>query len=145
MKLFLTEDKNILETIVDIKYNHFNRHLQKVVELIEEKKLELEAIHRGEIYFVEVTEVYYIEAVDGLTFLYTQTDIFESKEKLYSIENKLDQTSFIRINKNSILNMDYLKSVSPLPNYRMEATLANDEKLIINRHYMKRVKTYLNI
>lgn len=86
-----------------------------------------------------------IESVDNTSFLYTESEIFESKEKLYALKNRLKNTSFVRISKSTLLNMDYLKSVQPIKHYRLEANLKNKEKLIINRHYVKEVKQYLNI
>ena len=41
--------------------------------------------------------------------------------------------------------MNYLQSVHPLPNYRLEANLKNGEKLIISRHYMKDIKQYTKL
>ncbi|MFV8765399.1 LytTR family DNA-binding domain-containing protein [Aerococcus urinaeequi] len=99
----------------------------------------------GETHFINMKDVCYIESVDNLTFLYTDKLVFESKEKLYFFEERLLNTSFLRISKNTLLNMDYLKSVSVLPNYKLEAKLLNLEKLVINRHYTKNIKAYLNI
>ena len=145
MKLNLIEDKNLKETIVDIKYNIFDQKIKKVIEVIETNSIQFEGIKDNNLSVIESQNVFYIESVDNSTFLYTEADIYENKEKLYFLEEQLQNTSFIRINKSTILNMDFLESVNPLPNYRLEANLANGEKLIINRHYIQTVKQYLNI
>lgn len=145
MKLFLHEDQNIEETIIDITYNIFDDQLQKIIHLIEENDIQLEGIKQNQTYIIKSSDIFYIESVDNSTFLYTKTDVFESKKKLYHFEKKLKNMSFVQINKSTILNMDHLRSVSPLPNYRLEADLVNDDRLIISRHYMKYVKEYLNI
>jgi len=143
MKLKLRKDKNIKETIIDITYNIFDHRLKNIIEITKSASIQLKGEIRGRFFLIDSQDIHYIESVDNLTFLYTETEIYENKDTLYGLEDKLQSTSFIRINKSTILNMDYLESVSPLPNYRLETVLTTGEKLIINRHYMKAVKEYL--
>lgn len=145
MKLKLIEDKTLKEAMIDITYNVFDRRIQKVIEVVERQSVQLEGEYEQNIYIIDSQDIYYLESVDNVSFIYTERQVFESKEKLYALENKFKRMSFVRINKSTILNMDYLKSVSPLSNYRLGANLKNEEKLVISRHYMKDVKNYLNI
>lgn len=145
MKLTLKEDKSIKESLIDITYNIFDRRIQQVIEIAEANTFQMKAEKENRIYMIDSYDIYYIESVDNNSFLYTASEVYEIKEKLYALEKKLEQTTFIRINKSTILNMNYLVSVEPVPNYRLEANLKNEEKLIISRHYMKDVKQYLNI
>lgn len=145
VKLKLRKDKNIKETIIDITYNIFDHRLKNIIEITKSASIQLKGEIRGRFFLIDSQDIHYIESVDNLTFLYTETEIYENKDTLYGLEDKLQSTSFIRINKSTILNMDYLESVSPLPNYRLETVLTTGEKLIRNRHYMKAVKEYLNI
>ena len=145
MKLILQEDKSLKETIIDIAYSVLDRRVQKVIEILETFPVQLEGKKEERVHLLNSLDVYYIESVDNVSFLYTESDVFESKEKLYVLENILEKSSFIRINKSTILNMDYLQSVRPLPNYRLEANLKNGENLIISRHYLKDVKQYTKI
>lgn len=145
MKLILQEDKSLKEAIIDITYSVLDRRIKKVIELVETTPVQLEGKKENHLYLIDSHDLYYVESVDNASFLYTATEVFESNEKLYTLADTLTNTSFIRISKSTILNMDYLKSVFPLPNYRLEANLKNGEKLIISRHYMKDVKDYLNI
>lgn len=145
MKLFLQEDKSLRETIIEITYNVLDRRVEKLMEIVRSSEIQLEGKKDGLLFSLDIQDLYYMESVDQRTFLYKEKQVFESSERLYALEEKLAQTSFIRINKSTLLNMDYLKCVQPLSNYRLEATLANDEKLIISRHYLKKVKQYLKI
>lgn len=145
MKIKIQEDKTLKESIIDITYNIFDRRIKKIIEIAEKPSIKLKGEIQGRFSLIDSQDVYYIESVDNKTFIYTKTDVYENNEKLYMLEEQLIQFYFIRINKSTILNMDYLQSVSPLPNYRLEAHLPTGENLIINRHYMKAVKEYLNI
>lgn len=145
MKLKLVEDKSLKEAWIDITYNIFDRRIQKIIDVVETSRVQLEGKIKDHGYVIDSFDVYYIESVDNCTFLYTESEVFENREKLYALENKLKNTTFVRISKSVLLNMDYLESVRPLTNYRLEANLENKEKLVINRHYVKEVKQYLNI
>ncbi|MEY8370925.1 LytTR family DNA-binding domain-containing protein [Aerococcaceae bacterium 50-4] len=145
MKLILEENSNIEETVIAVTYKTYDRKLKELISLVEEKEINLPGKYQSETHFINMKEVCYIESVDNLTFLYTEHFVYESKEKLYLFEERLAKTSFLRISKNTLLNMDYLKSVSVMPNYKLKATLLNSENLVINRHYTKNIKAYLNI
>lgn len=143
MKLILQENKNLKETIIDITYNVLDRRVKKIIEMVETQSVQLEGRKEEQIYLLNSSDIYYIESVDSLSFLYKESNVFESKEKLYMLESILKESSFIRINKSTLLNMDYLESVYPLPNYRLGAKLKNKETLIISRHYLKDIKQYI--
>lgn len=145
MKVFLTENKELAEPFVEITYPFFNQKIQKLVNSIKKEGIQLQGQKQNKLYFIESAEIYYIESVDNCTFIYTKKDVFESKEKLYILRKNLSRNSFVKINRSTLLNMDYLEYVEPLPNYRLEAYLKNGDRLAINRHYIKHVKQYLNI
>jgi len=145
MKLKLTEDRSLKEAVIDITYNMFDRRIQKIVDTIHMSNVKLKGLLEDKRYFLVSYDVCYIESVDGRSFVYTENEVYECKEKLYELDEKLKGTSFVKINKQTLLNMDYLASVAPVENYRLEANLKNEEKLIISRHYMREVKRYLNI
>lgn len=84
--------------------------------------------------------MYYIESVDNKTFIYTERDVFENNFKLYELVERLKDTSFIRISKHLIVNIDYIQNVRALINGKFEALLTNGEKVIVNRHYVKAFK-----
>ena len=72
--------------------------------------------------------------------MYTEKTVYRCKEKLYELEELLENSSFVRISKSCILNIDYLESVKAVFNGKLEALLSNGEKVIINRHYVSAFK-----
>lgn len=93
-------------------------------------------LKNGETHKILLSEVFYIDCVDEKIFLYLAEEIYESRKKLYEWERELADTPFVRISKATILNTDQLKSVRPLLSGKLEATLNNGEKQLINRHYV---------
>lgn len=74
--------------------------------------------------------------VDNKTFAFCKEKFYESKQKLYEVEECLINSDLLRVSKSIILNLNKIKSLSPALSGRFEAVLDNDEKLIISRQYV---------
>ncbi|MBP3911216.1 MAG: LytTR family transcriptional regulator DNA-binding domain-containing protein [Niameybacter sp.] len=145
MKLTINQSLNQGETEVIINCNVIDARLQHLIDYIRQHSFSLEGRIGDRVYSIALEDIYYMDCVDGKTFLYSQEQVYESKERLNTLEEKLGRTSFTRISKNCILNCMYLKSVSPLWNHRMEATLTSGEKLVITRNYIGSLKEKLEM
>ena len=95
-------------------------------------------------FFCRLTQIYYIESVDKRTYVYTKGDCYESRDRLYELEEKLG-IYFVRISKAMIVNLRKIRNVSAEPGGRMTAVLLNDERVIISRSYVKELKRRLGI
>jgi DNA-binding LytR/AlgR family response regulator len=101
--------------------------------------------HKGnEIHRITPNNIYYIESVDNKTFLYEKNEMYESKQKLYELD-EMSMNDFLRISKSVIVNLSKIKSLSPALSGRFEATLSNGEKVIISRQYVGELKKCLGI
>ena len=99
----------------------------------------------NEIHRVQPKEIYYIEVVDNKTFLYCEEKVLESKQKLYELESYLSNSDFLRVSKSVLLNLCKIRLLSPALSGRFEATLVNNEKVIISRQYVSDLKKMLGI
>ena len=140
LKLVVTEDPQVIEPEIIIKCSKTDAGLQQLINYIKQYTFIFQAKTEQGLCFVPAQDVYYIDSVDSKTFLYSKDKIYSCSETLYELENKLSDSSFIRISKNCILNTGYLESVSPLWNHRLEAVLVNGEKLVVTRHYIDTLK-----
>lgn len=101
---------------------------------------------KGEdIYSIKLKDVYYIEATENKTFIYCKNDFYESKLKLYEVEELVKNQQFFRCSKSIILHYSKIDCVTPAFNGRFEAKLFNGEKVIISRQYVKTLKDILGI
>lgn len=89
--------------------------------------------------------VFYFEVVDGASFLYTQKDVYNAKEKLYEFESISSRSSLFRCSKSMILNADRIDYVWPSVSGRFEAVLSNGEIVIVSRKYVTELKRLLGI
>lgn len=111
-----------------------------------EKRRERLTVREGErIMQVDPSDVYYFEAVDNKVFLYTKEKVYETKSKLYELEEQFGYTNFIRVSKSVILNLSKVESFYPEFNGRFEALMKNKERVLISRQYVPELKKRLGI
>ena len=103
------------------------------------------SIKDGEMFKLDTKEIFYIESVDNKTFIYCKNNVYETKQKLYELEEILKGTKFFRCSKSMILNIGKIRSVSPSVNSRFEAKLVNGETAIISRQYVPTLKKKLGM
>ncbi len=119
-----------------------------VLRLISELKAgqkKLTGLKDGVITVLDSKNVYYFEGVDNKVFIYCKQNVYESKLKLYEIEENYDNTYFFRASKSVILNITKIKSISPAFSGRFEALLFNGEKVVISRQYVPELKKRLGL
>lgn len=97
------------------------------------------------IYRVKLSDVYYVEVVEGRSFLYCERLVLECQQKLYEFEALCAGSMLFRCSKSMILNADKIEFVRPSVSGRFEATLINKEKVMISRQYVSQLKKLLGI
>ena len=90
-------------------------------------------------------DINYIEAVDRKVFIYDESTAYESRQKLYELEETLAIHDFIRVSKSVLVNLRKIKSIIPSFSGRMEAVLQNGEKVICSRQYISELKSLLGM
>ena len=83
--------------------------------------------------------------MDNKVFLYLEKEVYETKLKLYELEERFVGTDFLRVSKSVIMNLAKVKTLSPAFNGRFEATMKNGEKVIVSRQYVPVLKDKLGL
>ena len=94
-------------------------------------------------YEIPVVDVHYIEAVDNKVFIYSSKKVYETKQKLYELEEILKEKYFLRVSKSLLLNLMKVQSIKPGLNGRFMAVLQSGEEIIISRKYVPDLKKAL--
>lgn len=144
MKIVIEELQDGEEDLLIIKCREMSDELLHVLAMLKSQGA-LIAYDGNEIHRVQPKEIFYIEVVDNKTFLYCADKVLESRQKLYELETYLSNNDFLRVSKSVLLNLCKIKSLSPALSGRFEATLGNNEKVIISRQYVSDLKKILNI
>lgn len=124
-----------------------NKNYKTVDEIIEvlEKSIDSLTVYKSsKQYKLNISDIYYIEALENQTYIYTSNECFEIKDKLYQLEELLFDNDFLRTSKSMIINLNKIKSVESYENSKMMAILLNDESVIISRKYVKDLKARIN-
>lgn len=93
----------------------------------------------GEIHRVKSSDIFYVESVQEVQLIHAEGDVLETRERLYVLEKMLP-SSFLRISRSVILNLDRVKRYRPLINGLMEVKLENGELVYISRKYLREVR-----
>ena len=94
---------------------------------------------------LEEDRVLYIDTVDRGTFLYTADGVYESRLRLYELEEQLAPREFLRVSKSAIVNFDQVKSLRPDFGGRLLLTMSNGEVVVANRQYVPAIKKKLGL
>ncbi len=140
VKLTVHEVPDVTEAEITISCRNIDERIQQLIRQIQQYTYTFQAKSESGESLIPAEKVYYIDSVDGKTFLYAEKEVFNCQQTLSELESKLFDSTFVRISKNCILNTAFLRSVQPLWNNRLEAFLVNGEKLIISRHYIKNLR-----
>lgn len=89
-------------------------------------------------------KIYYTESVDKRTYVYTKEKCYETKYRLYELE-ELFNSNFLRCSKSLIINIRKIRSVKSEINGRMVAVMLNGEQTVISRSYVKELKKKLGV
>ncbi len=103
------------------------------------------AKNENEYVLASIDEVYYFESIDGRTFVYFEKTVHECKQKLYELEELYGNFGFLRINKNTIVNIYKIKNIKPMLNRKFLICMLNGEQMVVNRHYVPLFKEKFNI
>ncbi len=96
-------------------------------------------------YLLDVSTISYIEALERKTFVYTQDSIYESKLKLYEMEERLCKSGFFRISKSCLVHLKFIKSIKKDIDRKLRLTLTNGEQIMVSRQYADEIKKRLGV
>ncbi len=145
MKIEIDINKAYPELAVRINAPVMTQDVEKLISLMRMLNMQLAVKKDGETYLLDTDRILYIEAVERNTFVYTAEASYESDLKLYEIEQQLLAQNFIRVSKQSIVNMRKIKSLRADINRKIRVTLVNGEQLIVSRTYADEFKRSLGV
>ena len=145
MKINLDIDGKYDDIEVIIRAPHLNNDIERMVAMMRMIDMQI-AVHRdNETVLLDTDKILYVEAVDRKTFVYTNTETYESELKLYELEQELVERDFLRISKQSIVNLRKIKSLKTDVNRKIRITLQNGEQIVVSRMYSDELRRKLGL
>ena len=145
MKITIVDKQPDEEDEILVKCSTLDDSIVKLLNSFKSGKGKLVFYKDEKIVLFEPKDIFYFESVDDRVFAYTKDAVYESKEKLYQLEQELPSHDFMRANKAVILNLNKVQSLSPAFGGRFEAVLKNECKIIISRMYVAALKEMLGL
>lgn len=145
MKINLDIDGKYDDTEVIIRAPYLNNDIERMVAMMRMIDMQIAVRKEGETILLETDKILYVEAVDRKTFVYTSSETYESELKLYELEQELVQRDFLRISKQSIVNLRKIKSLKTDVNRKIRITLANGEQIVVSRMYSDDLRRKLGL
>lgn len=145
MKISINIDPGLVDTEIVINCGSLTAETENIIAALRMANNQITVLRDGETHILDISKIAYIETVDRRTFVYTEKDCYESKLKLYEMDEKLCSSSFLRISKSCIVRLKYIRSLKAELDRRLRITLENGEQLIASRQYADELKKRLGV
>ena len=145
MDIFIHEPKDDENEKIDLYVRNLTPEILAWIAQAKNFQQTIIGYDDDKIHQIPPQDIFYFESVDNTVFAYCQSQVFKCREKLYELEEALQNTQFLRISKSIILNLQKIEYLTPAYNGRFEATLKNQEKVIISRQYTPMLKEKLKM
>lgn len=144
MKINIHIDDQYNETEIHIYAPSYSKDIEKLIKQLKEPtQLTMIGYLADDIHVIKLEDIYAVVTEDAKVYIQTEEYEYESKYKLYEIEEKYDAT-FARINKSTLINISYLQMIQARLG-KTEAILSNEISFPISRRYLKMLKEKLGI
>lgn len=145
MKIIINTDEKFSDTEIIINAPSITPELEKIISTMRIFDKQIAALKGDEAFIIDVNNIIYVESVDRKTFIYTADDCYESKLKLYEIEEQLCHCGFFRVSKACLVQLKYIRSLKSEINRKIRITLENGEQIIASRQYADELKHRLGV
>ena len=145
MKVTITKPSPGDDEEIIVKCHDLHPDIIKLLNKIKSQGNFIMGYLEGTAYSLNPSDIIFAEAVDRAVFLYTEDAVYETKKRLYELEELLAVHDYARISKSVIVNMRKIKSVIPSQSVRMIVVMRNGEKLTCSRQYVNEFKSLLGM
>lgn len=145
MKISINIDEKLSDTEIAISCKQLSPEIERIIATLRILDQQMMVVKDGETYLIDVSEIIYIESVDRKTFVYTCNDLFESKLKLYEVQERLCQCGFFRASKSCIVQLRHIRSLKTDVDRKIRLTLENGEQIMVSRQYAEELKSRLGV
>lgn len=145
MKIAIDIQPDNKETQITILCNKLTPDIEKIIATLRILNQQLMVIKGDENYVLDVSKIIYIETIERRTFVYTKDTFYETKLKLYEMEERLCESGFFRVSKSCLVHLRYIRSLKNDINRRLRLTLESGEQIMVSRQYADEIKRRLEV
>ncbi|MBO5282451.1 MAG: LytTR family transcriptional regulator [Lachnospiraceae bacterium] len=145
MRITIDINEEVRETEIRICCNRLTPEIENMMATLRIMNQQMVVTKEEVSYLLDVSKISYIEALERKTFVYTQEDVYESKMKLYEMEERLCQSGFFRVSKSCLVHLQFIQSIRNDVERKLRLTLKNGEQIMVSRQYAEEIKKRLGV
>lgn len=142
MKITLQKIENGTEEVI-IKYHAMTEQIDSIINYINRQEEKWVVCKDGQQFVISPQNVIYLESVDGITYLYTDEDVYRTGLSLAAAEAAYMEEGYFRCSKSMVINIYRIQKLKSEPGNRIDAMMDNGEHVIISRRYAKELRSIL--
>lgn len=146
MKVEVKLDPNYTETKIEIYTNEMNEEISNLVKQLEFKSDDrLIGWKEEKIYILELKQIEVIYSSQRKVYIRTEKNEYISKSKLYELEERIKEPSFIRISNSEIINFNKVENLDLNITGTIKLNFKSGYITYASRRNIKKIKEYLKI
>ena len=98
----------------------------------------------SEYFLLSADEIHALQAEGELVWIITAKRKYLATQTLKALQERLANTSFRRIHRNALVNVDHVRKMSALSSQRWLITLSNNQEFIASKRQARAVRQLLN-
>jgi DNA-binding LytR/AlgR family response regulator len=93
-----------------------------------------------EIFLLNAAEVLAFQAEGEIVWIITARQRYEATQSLRKIQEKLEGSSFRRVHRNALVNVDHIRKMAALSSNRWLITLVNNQEFVVSKRLARNVR-----
>ena len=120
-------------------------HLQEIADPVARPRTKRIVGRAGEEFFLlSADEIFAFQAEGEIVWIITAKRKYEATQTLKLLEERLKSTSFRRIHRNAMVNVDHVRKMNALSSQRWLITLSNDQEFIASKRQARSVRELIH-
>lgn len=148
MQLNIKIDSNYEEPVTLITTARMTDEVNRIVDFINQSDAVttiISGIKNGKVELLEQQSLIRIYAEEGKVFAKTEYDFYQLRLRLYELEERLDDTLFVRISNSEIVNLKKVKNLDLSFAGTICMELSNGDVSYVSRRYVSKIKKLLGL
>lgn len=143
MKVEVQIDENIKETKLIIYTDKITSEISDIIEKLSNKTNVIGFIDE-QTYIIKENDIEAVYSENGKVYIKTVENIYQSKKRLYEMEEILSKNKFIRISNSEIINFDKVKNLNSKFIGTIAINFISGYSTYVSRRYIPKIKDFLN-
>ena len=129
MKISINIDPSLKDTEIVVNCAALTPETESMIAALRIMDSQMTVIKDDESYIIDIAKIVYIESVDRRTFVYTESECYETKLKLYEMEERLCGSGFLRISRSCLVHLRFVRSIKSEVDRKLRLTLEDGEPM----------------